>query len=53
MPPREPYVAIALLTQSELEGLGNTLRLVIPTDRLPDEFEELLAKIDEADEQLG
>ena len=47
---REKYVAIALLTRNELEGVGNSLRLVIPTERLPDEFEELLAKIDEADQ---
>ena len=51
MAERKGYVAVALLTQSELEGVGNSLRLVIPTEQLPDEFEELLAKIDEADKQ--
>ena len=58
---RKPYVASALLINSELEGLGNSLRLAIPTERLPDEFEDLLGKIDEdllgkideAEEQTG
>ena len=53
MAERKGYVAVALLTQSELEGVGNSLRLVIPTEQLPDEFEELLVKIDEADKRAG
>ena len=53
MAERERYVAVAFLTDSELQRVGNSLRLVIPAEQLPDEFEELLAEIDEADKRAG
>jgi hypothetical protein len=40
---------IALLTRSELASVGSALRYVIPLDE-GDDFSDLLAKIDEAEE---
>jgi hypothetical protein len=50
MDPHEKHVAVALLTRSELEGLGDSLRFVIPIEKVPDDLSKLLARIDEADE---
>lgn len=48
---RERYVAVALLTKSELQGVGEALQCVLPIEDLPNEFHDLLAKIDEAEER--
>lgn len=47
---RERIVAVALLTQSELQGVGDALRCILPIADLPNDFTELLAQIDEAEE---
>jgi hypothetical protein len=44
----EKFVAVALLTRSELQGIGQALRFVVPLDEAPDDFAELLARIDDA-----
>lgn len=46
---RETYVAVALLTKSELQGIGAALQCVLPIEDVPSEFSELLARIDEAE----
>jgi hypothetical protein len=42
-------VAVALLTQGELIGIGQALRFVVPIEKVPDDLSALLAKIDDAD----
>ena len=44
----EPVVAIGLLTQRDLDTLGDGFRRAIPLDRAGD-FDDLLAAIDEAE----
>ncbi|MFN3943725.1 MAG: hypothetical protein ACK4K7_02195 [Allosphingosinicella sp.] len=51
MADRGKFVAVALLTRSELEGFGNALRFVLPIEETPDDLGALLAKIDEADKK--
>ena len=46
--PEDPIVAIALLTQDDLDRLSDNLTSVWPIDHVP-RFEELLEAIDEAD----
>jgi hypothetical protein len=48
---RERFVAVALLTSSDLQGVGAALRCVMPIEDAPEDFSELLAKIDEAEER--
>lgn len=47
----EPIIAVALLTEQDLNRLGGTLKHVWPIEEVPG-FEELLAAIDEADGRL-
>lgn len=49
--PREPIVAVALLTQRNLDLLGSALAHVWPVEDAPD-FDELLRKIDETEREL-
>ena len=49
MQPRERFVAVALLTEPELAAVGNALHLVLPIEDVPDDFNQLLALIDEAE----
>ena len=44
----EPIVALALLTQREVEALGNNFERLWPVDEAPC-FSQLLLAIDEAD----
>jgi hypothetical protein len=46
---RERFVAVALPTSSEMQGVGAALRCVMPIEDAPEDFSELLAKIDEAE----
>lgn len=48
--PDEPIVAIALLTQTNLDMLGKQLRKVFPIEQVPC-FSELLNAIDDADRE--
>jgi hypothetical protein len=50
MADRERFVAVALLTSSELQGVGTALRCVMPLEDAPEDFADLLAKVDQADE---
>ena len=49
--PAERVVAVALLTQRELDLLGPAFRWAWPVDEAPS-FDELIRAIDEADEAL-
>ena len=51
MVPDDPIVAIALLTQDDLNRLSDNLSSVWPIDQVP-RFEELLEAIDEADRKI-
>jgi hypothetical protein len=51
MADRERYVAVSLLTSSELQGVGAALRGVLPLEDAPEDFSALLARIDEAEAQ--
>jgi hypothetical protein len=44
-------VAVGLLTEEDLDMLGNTFTRLWPVDGVP-KFDELLAAIDEADQTL-
>ncbi|HET9429197.1 MAG TPA: hypothetical protein VFO69_12640 [Allosphingosinicella sp.] len=44
-------MAVALLTKGELQGIGNALQCVLPIEKVPNEFHDLLAKIDDAEER--
>jgi hypothetical protein len=46
--PEDRIIAVALLTEEELDRLGSTFTRVWPIEEVP-QFEELLAAIDEAD----
>ena len=48
--PKDPIVALALLTRANLDALGNNLKLVYPVEDLPC-FPELLRAIDDADRE--
>ena len=48
--PDERIVAVALLTQSNLDILGKNLRKVFPIEQVPC-FPELLSAIDDADRE--
>ena len=48
--PKEPIVAVALLTQTNLDMLGKSLKTVFKIDKTPC-FGELLRAIDEADRE--
>ena len=48
--PDERIVAVALLTQSNLDMLGRSLRKVFPIEQVPC-FPELLSAIDDADRE--
>ena len=48
--PKDRIVAVALLTQSNLDAYGSALKRVFPVHEVPC-FTELLAAIDEADRQ--
>jgi hypothetical protein len=50
IPGRDPIVAVGLLTQRDLEVLGQGLRYVFPLDAATD-FSALLRRIDEAERQ--
>lgn len=50
--PDQRVVAVALLTQANLDALGPTLAHVWPVEEAPS-FIELLRKIDEADLRLS
>jgi len=49
--PQDRIVAVGLLTEFDLDRLGDTFSRLWPIDDVPC-FEELLAAIDEADRQL-
>jgi hypothetical protein len=51
MSERGEIVAIALLTRSELQGVGDALRHVIRVEDGAEDFAELLARIDEAEQR--
>jgi hypothetical protein len=48
---REPIVAVAFLTESNLRAVGQSLQRIYPIDHSPG-FEQLLAQIDEAERKL-
>jgi hypothetical protein len=48
--PKDPIVALALLTRANLDALGNNLKKVYPVEDLPC-FPELLRAIDDADRE--
>jgi hypothetical protein len=48
---REPIVAVAFLTESNLRAVGQSLQRNYPIDHSPG-FEQLLAQIDEAERKL-
>lgn len=49
----ERFVAIALLTQSELQGLGRAFHHAWPIEEAQSSFDDLLRAIDEADRATG